>query len=107
MFNYRQKGKMRRCANSFSLPHRRDARQVGPNSRPTRKLLTRTSKCPEEGALSVADSLVVVAVAGVVVSVEVHNHLLLLGSLLSSNVLLDGIAVVKEEGIRRVAREER
>ena len=80
---------------------------TGPNSRPERRLLTRAGKSPEEGTLSVADSLVVVAMAGVVVRIEVHNHLLLLGSLLGSNVLLDGIATAKEDGVRCVARGER
>ena len=67
-------------------------------------ILTRTGKCPEERALRVADPLVVVTIAGVVVSVKVHNHLLLLGSLLGSNVLLDGIATAKGEGVRCIGR---
>ena len=53
---------------------------------------TLASKCSKQRALCIAQTLVFVALLSVVVFFEMHEHLLLLCSLLCDDSFLDGIA---------------
>ena len=55
-------------------------------------ILTLAGKGPKQGALGVTEPLGFVALLCVVVLLEMHEHLLLLGGLLRHDSFLDGIA---------------